>query len=64
MSIRSIAIVGVLMSASLTFGQTGPEVGAKIPAFVVQDQTGAERDFASLTGPNGLLLLFHRSADW
>jgi len=61
---RSILVLGTLMSTSLAFGQTGPEVGAKIPAFVAQDQTGAERDFASLTGPNGLLLLFHRSADW
>ncbi len=64
MSFRSVVILGTLMSTSLAFGQTGPEVGAKIPDFAAQDQTGAERDFASLAGPNGLLLLFHRSADW
>ncbi len=43
---------------------TGPEVGATIPAFEAVDQTGAKRTFESLAGPNGLLLLFHRSADW
>ena len=64
MSVRTIAILGVLMSTALAFGQTGPEIGAKIPDFRAQDQTGAERDFASLAGPNGLLLLFYRSADW
>ncbi len=43
---------------------TGPEVGATIPAFEAVDQTGAKRTFENLAGPNGLLLLFHRSADW
>ncbi len=42
----------------------GPEVGTKIPAFRLQDQKGQWRDFASLVGPRGALLLFFRSADW
>ena len=61
---RTIAIVSIVMAASLAFGQTGPEVGEKIPDFEAVDQHGVSRDFASLAGPNGLLLLFHRSADW
>ena len=28
------------------------------------DQEGRQRDFQSLTGPNGLVLVFFRSADW
>lgn len=43
---------------------TGPEPGQRIPDFALPDQTGALRSPANLTGPNGLLLVFHRSADW
>lgn len=43
---------------------TGPGVGAKIPSFEAVDQSGRRQTFESLRGPNGLLLLFYRSADW
>lgn len=43
---------------------TGPEVGAFIPEFEIRDQNGQMRSFEDLRGPKGLLLLFHRSADW
>lgn len=43
---------------------TGPAVGQKIPLFEAVDQNGRRQTFESLKGPNGLLLLFHRSADW
>lgn len=52
----------VLMTMSLW--AAGPEVGEKIPDFEAVDQSGATRDFASLAGEKGLLLLFFRSADW
>ncbi len=42
----------------------GPAVGETVPAFETADHTGASRDFASLSGERGLLLLFFRSADW
>ena len=42
----------------------GPQVGEAAPDFSLTDQTGATRDLASLTGPNGLMLVFSRSADW
>ena len=42
----------------------GPELGASIPAFAAPDQEGRVRRFADLAGPNGLVLLFYRSADW
>ena len=42
----------------------GPQVGDTVPSFSLPDQTGAARDLASLTGPNGLMLVFSRSADW
>ena len=43
---------------------TGPDPGQHIPEFALSDQHGVLRSFADLTGPNGLLLVFHRSADW
>jgi hypothetical protein len=43
---------------------TGPEPGERIPAFSLPDQEGVPRSLANLTGPNGLLLVFYRSADW
>ena len=44
--------------------QTGLEVGARIPDFRAIDQNGKAWDFDALKGPNGAVLLFHRSADW
>jgi len=43
---------------------TGPEPGERIPEFSLPDQEGAARSLANLAGPNGLLLVFYRSADW
>ena len=44
--------------------RTGPEIGAKVPDFTLLDQFGNHRSLHDLTGPNGLLLVFSRSADW
>ena len=43
---------------------TGPDPGQRIPKFLLPDQKGVARSLANLTGPNGLLLVFHRSAEW
>ena len=42
----------------------GPAIGERIDIGTLSDQTGAARDLASLTGENGLVLMFVRSADW
>jgi peroxiredoxin len=43
----------------------GPAIGSKIPAdFTARDQTGAQKVFADITGENGVVLSFVRSADW
>ena len=44
--------------------RTGPEIGQKIPDFTLTDQHGQNRSLEELMGPNGLLLVFSRSADW
>jgi hypothetical protein len=43
---------------------TGPEPGERFSDFSLPDQEGVPRSLANLTGPNGSLLVFHRSADW
>lgn len=42
----------------------GPAVGEAVPPFEARDQAGRLRRFADLAGPNGLMLVFFRSADW
>lgn len=42
----------------------GPQIGDKVPDFRLTDQRGEARTLASLVGPNGLVLVFSRSADW
>jgi hypothetical protein len=42
----------------------GPAVGVVAPAITAVDQTGAQRDLASLASEQGLLLVLSRSADW
>lgn len=79
MTLRFVLALYVLFSlGSLAAGQevfdppdptdddalTGIPVGAKIPPFRALDQNGKSRDFESLKGLKGLVLLFHRSADW
>ena len=42
----------------------GPQVGERVPAFSLPDQNGQIQTRESILGPNGAILLFHRSADW
>jgi hypothetical protein len=42
----------------------GLAAGTAAPEFRLKDQYGQERDRGSLTAPNGLVLVFFRSADW
>jgi len=43
---------------------TGPDQGQTIPLFSLPDQDGNIRSLGDLAGPNGLFLVFHRSANW
>ena len=43
---------------------TGPNEGEPLPDFALSDQSGSMRRIKDLAGPRGLLLVFHRSADW
>ncbi len=62
--LAALLLVSSVVSAQRTPFDVGVKVGDKIPAFNLTDQNGTMRDFASLKGPKGVVLLFFRSADW
>jgi hypothetical protein len=57
-------LYAALVSATNDRYATGPEPGQHIPDFALPDQHGDLRSLSNLSGPNGLLLVFYRSADW
>ncbi|MDC3239291.1 hypothetical protein OAT88_01240 [Gammaproteobacteria bacterium] len=48
----------------IVVAELGPQVGENVPDFKLSDQFGEIQTLESVMGPNGLMLLFHRSADW
>jgi hypothetical protein len=44
--------------------QTGPAIGEHVPDFTLADASGRLCSRADLLGSHGLVLVFHRSADW
>lgn len=62
----ALATIGVAgQSAAVVDTSTlGPQVGSAVPAFTGVDQFGKPRTLASASGPNGVMLVFFRSADW
>lgn len=65
-SFLALAFVGLFsLAASAATIDIGPAVGAKIPMpFKALDKTGAPKTYADITGKNGTVLLFVRSASW
>ena len=73
--VTTISLTGVAVSAlaqnplvDIPVGDedmvTGPEIGERIPDFSGLDQNGTLIRFDDIKGPNGAMILFHRSADW
>lgn len=42
----------------------GPRIGDRLPPLDAVDSRGRKRTLESLRGPNGLVLVIFRSADW
>ena len=66
--LRLLYILPIIM-AFVAYPRTGAaetpiEPGATAPAFTLKNQDKADQTLRSLAGPNGLLVLFSRSADW
>ena len=75
--LRHIALAGALCALPLGIptqatqertpvdvASLGPQIGELVPEFSLTDQNGRIRTRDSILGPNGAILLFHRSADW
>ena len=56
--------VTVLSAVLAAETERGPKVGETVPQFKALDETGKTRTLADLSGPKGLLFIFHRSASW
>ena len=66
-SLLLYAISGLATAQSRTVVDVhslGPQVGERVPGFSLPDQNGRIQTLQSIMGPNGAMLLFHRSADW
>ncbi|MGO9261883.1 MAG: hypothetical protein ACLQU1_37110 [Bryobacteraceae bacterium] len=63
---RAALAIGAALAAILLHGAvpTGPNIGARVPDFQLQDQNGNQKTLGSIMGPKGALLVFYRSADW
>jgi peroxiredoxin len=61
----ALVLAGGLAAVTALADDLGPPVGTKAPDIGTRlDQTGKPRTLPDLTGKNGLVLLFFRSADW
>ena len=49
---------------TIEVARLGPQVGDNVPDFNLPDQFGQYHTLEDVMGPNGAMLLFHRSADW
>lgn len=62
--IQPVLAIFVALAAATSSVAT-PEAGDRLPAgFALPDHGGTARSPASLSGPNGLVLVFSRSAGW
>lgn len=69
---RICVFLGMLLIASFASAQReaidlsarGPLLGESIPEFSLPDQNGKIWTQDSILGPNGVMLVFVRSADW
>ena len=50
--------------AKIDIKQLGPQIGDRAPDFELEDQSGKKWSRDSVMGPNGMMLVFFRSADW
>ena len=66
-TILALAATNVALGAereAIVVANLGPQVGEQVPDFQLSDQFGEIHNLESVMGPNGAMLLFHRSADW
>jgi len=60
-----MVLVGGSFAATASAEDLGPPIGSRAPDIGTRlDQTGKPRTLADVTGKNGLVLMFFRSAEW
>ena len=60
----TVSAAGQQAPAKVDVMKRGPQIGQAVPDFRLPDQHGKMWTRDSLMGPNGLMLVFSRSADW
>jgi hypothetical protein len=60
----ALAVFVLALTISAHAAEPDLQPGAVAPAFTLKNQDGKVETLKSLAGPNGLLVLFSRSADW
>lgn len=69
-SLLAFTFIAVVAAATRPAGlqvnleTVGPQIGATVPAFAGVDQFGRTQTLQSVSGPEGTMLVFYRSADW
>ena len=53
-----------LVAVALIQGNLSRQIGERIPDFSAYDQNGNLVSLGDVMGPNGAMVVFHRSADW
>jgi hypothetical protein len=64
MQSRTPSDVAMQSRTPIDVASLGPQVGELVPGFSLPDQNGQVQTLESILGPNGAILLFHRSANW
>ena len=64
LGLSTLPAIGQQGSPKIDVARLGPQVGQPAPDFRLQDQYGKVSTRDSMMGPNGLMLVFSRSADW
>ena len=65
--LAAVALAAVAQAASADSDYAaawGPSVGTTAPLLAAADQDGTQQTLATLTGANGLLVVYNRSVDW
>ncbi len=70
-TILIIPVMTMTQTASMQSGRApidvsrlGPQVGERVPDFSLTDQFGKLWTLSSITGEQGAIIVFYRSADW
>ncbi len=63
-TLASIGAAQEVERQAIDVSSLGPQVGDEAPDFRLPDQFGNYHTLNDVMGSNGVMLLFHRSADW